>query len=132
MCWSEGKTSTLMPAQTLRFLRVTCLLFSSHLTFDPPPPPLLQVNVTLKQLDLSYNGFGNVGAQALGEALHHNNTLVLLDVSSNRISDEGTRVLFQGLAANDSLRVLRVGGWVWTDMGGWVIWRGWRGEGTRP
>ncbi|XP_070297645.1 leucine-rich repeat-containing protein 74A-like, partial [Salvelinus sp. IW2-2015] len=66
------------------------------------------VNVTLKQLDLSWNGFGSAGAQALGEALRHNNTLVHLDLSNNRVSDEGTALLCNGLAANDSLRVLRV------------------------
>ena len=74
-----------------------------------PSLPLRQVNVTLKQLDLSWNGFGSAGAQALGEALRHNNTLVHLDLSNNRVSDEGTALLCNGLAANDSLRILRVG-----------------------
>ena len=112
MCWSEGQTRTLTHLLKNCGSSVPHVLLSSRLTFDPSPflCHWLQVNMTLKQLDLSYNGFGNIGAQALGEALHHNSTLVLLDVGSNRISDEGTRVLFQGLATNDSLRVLRVGG----------------------
>lgn len=71
--------------------------------------PHCQVNVTLKHLDLSWNGFGNEGALALGEALKFNNTLVYLDLSKNRISDEGVGMLCRGLEANDTLRTLKVG-----------------------
>lgn len=72
-----------------------------------------QVNTTLKHLDLSWNGFGNEGALALGEALKFNNTLVHLDLNNNRITDEGASLLCKGLEANDTLRVLQVGG---TDL----------------
>lgn len=65
--------------------------------------------MTLKHLDLSWNGFGNEGALALGEALKFNNTLVYLDLSNNRISDEGVGMLCRGLEANDTLRTLKVG-----------------------
>lgn len=39
-----------------------------------------QANVFLKVLDVSYNGFGNSGAAALGEALRANNVLEELNV----------------------------------------------------
>lgn len=65
--------------------------------------------MTLKHLDLSWNGFGNEGALALGEALKFNNTLVFLNLSNNRISDEGVGMLCRGLETNDTLRTLKVG-----------------------
>lgn len=67
------------------------------------------MNVTLKHLDLSWNGFGNEGALALGEALKFNNTLVYLDLNNNRITNEGVGMLCKGLEANDTLRALMVG-----------------------
>lgn len=67
------------------------------------------MNVTLKHLDLSWNGFGNEGALALGEALKFNNTLVYLDLNNNRITNEGVGMLCKGLEANDTLRSLMVG-----------------------
>ena len=75
----------------------------SHTVYAP-----FQVNVTLKYLDLSWNGFGNEGALALGEALKFNNTLVHLDLNNNRITNEGVGSLCKGLEANDTLRVLLV------------------------
>lgn len=63
----------------------------------------------LKHLDLSWNGFGNEGALALGEALKFNNTLVYLDLGNNRINDEGVGMLCRGLETNDTLRTLKVG-----------------------
>ena len=39
-----------------------------------------QTNCTLKTFNLSYNGFSNDGAVALGEALRANNTLIELDI----------------------------------------------------
>lgn len=74
------------------------------------------MNVTLKHLDLSYNGFGSEGAQALGDALRHNNTLLSLDLSSNRITHEAVKLLCHGLAFNDTLRVIRVG-----QASGWAL-----------
>lgn len=65
--------------------------------------------MTLKHLDLSWNGFGNEGALALGEALKFNNTLVYLDLNNNRITNEGVGMLCKGLEANDTLRSLMVG-----------------------
>lgn len=63
----------------------------------------------LKHLDLSWNGFGNEGALALGEALKFNNTVVQLNLNNNRLTDEGVSGLCRGLEFNDTLRVLWVG-----------------------
>lgn len=63
----------------------------------------------LKRLDLSWNGFGNEGALALGEALKFNNTLVHLNLNNNRITNEGVGMLSRGLEHNDTLQILQVG-----------------------
>ena len=39
-----------------------------------------QENVSLKVLDLAWNGFSNDGALAIGEALKENSTLIELDL----------------------------------------------------
>lgn len=67
-----------------------------------------QVNMMLKHLDLSWNGFGNEGALAMGEALKFNNTLVHLNLNNNRLTNEGVSMLCLGLEYNDNLRVLQV------------------------
>lgn len=64
----------------------------------------------LKHLDLSWNGFGNEGALAMGEALKFNNTLVHLNLNNNHLTNEGVGMLCRGLEFNDTLRVLKVGG----------------------
>lgn len=64
----------------------------------------------LKHLDLSWNGFGNEGALAMGEALKFNITLVHLNLNNNRLTNEGASMLCRGLEFNDTLRVLTVGG----------------------
>lgn len=63
----------------------------------------------LKHLDLSWNGFGNEGALAMGEALKFNSSLVYLNLNNNRLNNEGVSMLCRGLEANDTLRVLLVG-----------------------
>lgn len=63
----------------------------------------------LKHLDLSWNGFGNEGALAMGEALKFNNSLVYLNLNNNRLTNEGVGMLCRGLEANDTLQVLLVG-----------------------
>lgn len=64
--------------------------------------------MVLKHLDLSWNGFGNEGALALGEALKFNNTLVRLNLNNNRITNEGVGMLCRGLEHNDTLEILQV------------------------
>ena len=82
-----------------------------YTTFDHHDQHLLhiQVNMMLKHLDLSWNGFGNEGALAMGEALKFNNSLVHLNLNNNRLTNEGVGMLCKGLEANDTLRVLLVG-----------------------
>ncbi|XP_019742708.1 leucine-rich repeat-containing protein 74A-like isoform X2 [Hippocampus comes] len=60
----------------------------------------------LKHLDLSWNGFGNEGALAIGEALKFNRTLVHLNLNNNRITNGGVSMLCRGLEYNDTLQVL--------------------------
>lgn len=69
----------------------------------------MKANGSLKIINLSWNGFGNEGALALGEALKVNNVLTELDISSNHINNEGTMKLCKGLEVNGSLRILKVG-----------------------
>lgn len=64
--------------------------------------------MSVKHLDLSWNGFGNEGALALGEALKFNNTLVHLNLNNNRITNEGIGMLCRGLEHNDTLQILQV------------------------
>ena len=77
--------------------------------------------MTLKYLDLSWNGFGNEGALALGEALKFNNTLLHLDLNNNRITNEGVSMFCKGLEANETLRGLQVS--VSLSGGSAAIWR---------
>ncbi|KAH0620474.1 hypothetical protein JD844_020982 [Phrynosoma platyrhinos] len=65
-------------------------------------------NGTLKILNLAWNGFGNEGALALGEALKVNMVLTELDISNNHINNEGTVKLCKGLELNGSLRILKM------------------------
>lgn len=67
-----------------------------------------QENLSIKQLDLSWNGFGNEGALAMAETLKFNGTLLELDMSNNRITNEGAAVMSKGLEVNDSLKLLKV------------------------
>ncbi|KAM7367955.1 hypothetical protein PAMP_014217 [Pampus punctatissimus] len=80
-----------------------CHLSCSSLIFSFP-----QVNSTLKQLQLSWNGFSRVESESLGQALRENSTLVMLDLRSNRIDDQAVTLLCEGLAKNDTLRFLKL------------------------
>lgn len=67
-----------------------------------------QENVGLKVLRLEFNGFGNDGGSAMGQALAGNRTLKELDLSNNRIPDTAVRDIAAGLATNDGLEILKV------------------------
>ena len=69
---------------------------------------VLQDNVSLKKLILSYNGIGNKGCEATSIALSSNRTLLELDIASNRISDDGLAFLAKCLRHNDTLKILKV------------------------
>ncbi|MGH0143176.1 UNVERIFIED_CONTAM: hypothetical protein FKN15_077908 [Acipenser sinensis] len=66
----------------------------------------LGANIFLRAVDLSYNGFGKTGAAALGEALKVNNVLEHLNVSNNRIPPEGAVRFAMGLKENKTLKTL--------------------------
>ena len=78
-----------------------CNLFRAMSTFH-------QENLSIKRLDVSWNGFGNEGSLAMAEALKFNSTLQWLDMSNNRIADEGALLISKGLEVNDSLKILKV------------------------
>lgn len=67
-----------------------------------------QKNVSLKMLNLAWNGFANEGAVALGKALEKNRTLKSLDISNNRIGIVGIRALIKGLKQNEGISSLKV------------------------
>jgi len=67
----------------------------------------LRANCSLQTLDLSWNGFADEGAAAVGESLKENNTLIDLDLSNNRISTEGALALSKGIQINNTLKILR-------------------------
>lgn len=67
-----------------------------------------QINQTLEELDLSWNGLAEEGCKALGDALPFNHTLIELDITCNRISAFAMKPLLQGLNKNDTLKTFRV------------------------
>lgn len=67
-----------------------------------------QRNEELRHLDLSWNGFGDEGAVAIGEALEENCTLLRLDMSNNRIAFDGCRALAKAIGVNTTLEHLAV------------------------
>ncbi|CAM9512676.1 unnamed protein product, partial [Discosporangium mesarthrocarpum] len=70
----------------------------------------LTYNHTLEWLDVSYNAIGDRGAQAIGQALTINDGLLHLDISYNEVSAKGVLVIAQGLEANNRLRTLNIHG----------------------
>ena len=63
----------------------------------------------MRSLDISFNGFGNEGAAAIGDALKTNSTLTFLYMRSNHIHVAGTLALGKGLEPNDTLQHLDLG-----------------------
>jgi Ran GTPase-activating protein (RanGAP) involved in mRNA processing and transport len=57
---------------------------------------------------LAWNGFGNEGADMMGNALTHNVQLEELDMRSNRIGNAGVANLCLGLKDNTTLKKLIV------------------------
>lgn len=58
--------------------------------------------------NLSWNGFGNDGAEVLGKALTHNVILEELDLRCNRIGPQGFVNICFALKDNASLKRLKV------------------------
>lgn len=63
----------------------------------------LMNNKTLTDLDLRYCKSGNDGAWAIGHLLKHNNTLKNIGLYDNNITDEGVKYIYNGLVENNSL-----------------------------
>ena len=62
----------------------------------------------MRKLNLAWNGFGQDGCLALGQAMKENRTLRELDIASNRLTVEAVAGLMKGIQENDGLTVLRV------------------------
>lgn len=65
-----------------------------------------ETNILLNILDISYNGFGEPGATAVGKALKTSSVLQELNMSNYHVSVEGATSLGPGLRANQTLRIL--------------------------
>ncbi|TYZ68401.1 hypothetical protein PybrP1_006189 [[Pythium] brassicae (nom. inval.)] len=70
----------------------------------------LQLNYNLRELNLSYNACGDEGAMVFGHTLRINSALAKLDLSYNSIGARGAMVIASGLAANKGLRELVLDG----------------------
>ena len=66
--------------------------------------------VGIYELDLSSNGIGDAGAQALADALEESPILQRLDLSNNEIDLEGVMALARGLQGHRSMRHLNLSG----------------------
>jgi NLR family CARD domain-containing protein 3 len=66
----------------------------------------LSANKTLTELSLSYNGIGDAGMEALGQALMQNESLEWLDVGSNKFGTLGLVSFANALKANKGLKKL--------------------------
>ena len=69
---------------------------------------LFQENIRLLKVDLSWNGFGVDGAQALGGTLGENPMLERLNLAGNRMSDVAIMHIATGLSRNEGLLELNV------------------------
>ncbi|GAB9470214.1 hypothetical protein Gpo141_00007465 [Globisporangium polare] len=70
----------------------------------------LQLNYNLKELTLSYNACGDQGAMVFGQTIRINTALEKLNLSYNSIGAKGAMVIASGLAANKGLRELILDG----------------------
>ena len=66
-------------------------------------------NYSLHSLLLAWNGFDDDGACAIAKALLENNSLEKLDLSNNRITKRGCLSLADALKVNSSLKILKIG-----------------------
>ncbi|XP_072893713.1 uncharacterized protein lrrc74a [Hemitrygon akajei] len=64
------------------------------------------INFRILELDLSYNEFGNKGAESLGHMLANNESLERLNLSWNQIQTQGAVAISAGLRINITLKVL--------------------------
>ena len=70
--------------------------------------PLQKENVSVKTLDISMNGIGRDGAEAIGHALKHNRTMRMLKMRACRVNVDGLVLLFTRMNGNDTLKHIDV------------------------
>ncbi|OAF71977.1 hypothetical protein A3Q56_00233 [Intoshia linei] len=68
----------------------------------------LKKNNWLKILNLSFNGFGLEGSLALSQMFKVNNSLEELYISNNRINEVGATLLAKGLLENSNLKIFDI------------------------
>lgn len=94
-------------------LNITTLDLSWNLLKFASASPIgnaLQLNYNLKELTLSYNACGDQGAMVFGQTIRINTALEKLNLSYNSIGAKGAMVIAGGLAANKGLRELVLDG----------------------
>ena len=69
----------------------------------------LRENSSLTKLELDANSIGDAGAQALAETLRENSSLATLRLAGNSIGDAGAQALAEALGENSSLATLELG-----------------------
>ena len=67
-----------------------------------------QENITLSKLNLAMNGISTPGVRHLCELLQINSTLRDLDLTATRITNDAAFLLGKMLEKNESLQILRV------------------------
>ena len=81
----------------------------------------LILNYHLIDLNVSYNACGEDGAMAFGKVLHANRTLKTLDLSYNNVGTKGAMVLANAITANNTLSLLKLNGNAIGKDGGRVL-----------
>lgn len=69
---------------------------------------LVQKNIGLRKLDISWNGYGKDECYILSQTLKENTTLKELDLSNNRVNKDAIGHLLKALQEADGLETLRV------------------------
>ncbi|CAF3970061.1 unnamed protein product [Rotaria sordida] len=70
---------------------------------------ILRTNVTLIELNLSYNPLGNVGCLFIAQTLHNNKHLITLNLYNTKLSCDAGQYLAEMLSWNHHLRFLHLG-----------------------
>jgi Ran GTPase-activating protein (RanGAP) involved in mRNA processing and transport len=77
----------------------------------------------LREIDLSYNEFGDKGAKLLARMIKEDKYLEILNLNSNSIKEEGTEALCKALQLNERLHTFNISNNPIGDMGGMEIAR---------
>eukprot|EP00752_Nemacystus_decipiens_P004848 g4411.t1 len=69
---------------------------------------MLEANITLRCLDLSWNSIRMASGVSLGKSLAHNSALIELKLAHNSLAESGIQAIAQSLRSNGSLRLLDI------------------------